>query len=247
MPFSTPCARPGNGRSRRRPDICQRPAREHLTAGSRQRVAPAFINASVTPAYGMRTRDSRCGRSFMRDIEPKEHGDDEDNCFGSAGSGSARRSGPRSQRRRLRGWSLQGGMRRSAWRGRRSSRLWPTTAQLSCGRDMACTATIGTAVASAPDAAHIGQVSTGDWRLTPSFGERPLFAHAAEGGSRRIAEVADRNLGRRKWAESDTTAATSGTTAVRAIDAVPLRARNRLQRLSRHQLNIRRTIAMFSG
>jgi hypothetical protein len=42
-----------------------------------------------------------------------------------------------------------------------------TTAQPSCGRDMACTATIGTAVASAPDAAHIGQVSTDDWRLTP--------------------------------------------------------------------------------
>ena len=54
----------------------------------------------------------------------RKHADDEDNRFRPAGSRLARSSGLRSQRRSLRGRSLQSGMRRSTWRSRRSSRLW---------------------------------------------------------------------------------------------------------------------------
>ena len=51
--------------------------------------------------------------------------------------------------------------------------------------------------------------------------------------SRRIADVADRGLGRLKWAESAPPRGVSGRTGVRAKTAFPLRARNSLHRPKR--------------
>ena len=56
------------------------------------------------------------------------------------------------------------------------------------------------------------------------------YLRSADVRSRRLADVADRGLGRLSWADSAPTRATSGTTAVRAKADVPLRARSRLHR-----------------
>jgi hypothetical protein len=67
-------------------------------------------------------------------------------------------------------------------------------------------------------------------RFDPSApsGERPPFAHS--GRLRRKPAVADRDLGRLNWVDSAPTGTASGTTGVRAIAALPLRARNSLHR-----------------
>jgi hypothetical protein len=53
---------------------------------------------------------------------------------------------------------------------------------------------------------------------------------AADGRSRRIADVADPDRGCLNWADSAPTTAASGTTAVRTIAVIELRARNSLHR-----------------
>jgi len=64
-------------------------------------------------------------------------------------------------------------------------------------------------------------------RLDPlamlSVNDRSL--RTADGKSRRIADVADRGLGRLSWAESTPTGCALGRTGVRAKAAIPLRAR----------------------
>src|SRR5271166_1530308 len=65
--------------------------------------------------------------------------------------------------------------------------------------------------------------------------------NAMDGRNRRIADVADRGLGRLNWAESAPTEVASGRTGVRGIAVIRLRARNRLHRpkqASKRQLNI---------
>ena len=50
--------------------------------------------------------------------------------------------------------------------------------------------------------------------------------NAMDGRNRRLADVADHGLGRLNWADSAPTGTASGTTGVRAIAALPSRARN---------------------
>ena len=85
-----------------------------------RRTAPYFVHPRFT-----RNGPLRQTVAAARSVEDnrRKHDDDQDNCFRSAGSRLARASGVGSQRRCMRGRSTPGGMRRSAWRSRRSSWL----------------------------------------------------------------------------------------------------------------------------
>jgi hypothetical protein len=94
-----------------------------------RRTAPYFVHPRFT-----RNGPLRQTVAAARSVEDKQgkHDDDEDNCFRSAGSRLTRVSGVGSQRRCMRGRSIPGGMRRSAWRSRRSSRLRLRLSWRSC-------------------------------------------------------------------------------------------------------------------
>jgi hypothetical protein len=64
------------------------------------------------------------------------------------------------------------------------------------------------------------------------------FAPSTDGWSRRQADIADRDSGCRNWADNAPTAAASGTTAVRTIAVIELRARNSLHRPERALIKV---------
>ena len=92
-----------------------------------RRTAPHFVHPCFTRNGPLR-QTVAAARSVGDNR--RKHDDDQDNCFRSAGSRLARASGVGSQRRCMRGRSTPGGMRRSAWRSRRSS--WLRLSWRSC-------------------------------------------------------------------------------------------------------------------
>jgi hypothetical protein len=70
-------------------------------------------------------------------------------------------------------------------------------------------------------------------RIRSSAGRVKSGPHASNGRSRRIADIADRGLGRLRRAVSTPTDVASGRIAVRAIAVIPWRARNRFTARSR--------------
>jgi CRISPR associated protein Cas1 len=82
--------------------------------------------------------------------------------------------------------------------------------------------------------------TNGVCRLNPEMARTVVAKVSAKkildpiGRSRRLADVADRVLGRLNWAGSAPTRVGSGRTGLRAKAAVPLRARNRFHHLCQH-------------
>ncbi len=68
---------------------------------------------------------------------------------------------------------------------------------------------------------------------SPSYRGTAANLRSPDGWSRRIADVADRGLGRLNWAGSGPTGIVSGRAGVRAKAVIPLQARNTLHRPNR--------------
>ncbi len=123
----TRCTEAGSRTRRARSPRSCRQTQGPMKGEPLRRTAPHFVHPCFTRNGPLR-QTVAAARSVGDNR--RKHDDDQDNCFRSAGSRLARASGVGSQRRCMRGRSTPGGMRRSAWRSRRSS--WLRLSWRSC-------------------------------------------------------------------------------------------------------------------